>query len=213
MGRELRLARLTAAPGKVEFFPGIQPKEAAGYPSPAVRGCYLSHLGVLRAAEESGLGKVLVMEDDLTISRRFILEQESLVDQLRRQPWDFVYFGHVLQVESTPSATLVPYPGDISMGHFYGINGGIFRRLITFLEEAQHRPPGHREGGPMHLDAAYSSFRYLNPDVSTLVATPNLGWQRASASDLDYRKWFDNTPGLRGIAGLVRWGRNLRRGH
>src|SRR5262249_6499428 len=117
MGRELRLARLTAAPGKVEFFPGGQATAAAGFPSAAVRGCCLSHLAILKAAAESRLGNVLIMEDDLTISRRFILEQESIVAQLHRQPWDFAYFGHVLEVESPPTATLVPYSRDISLTH------------------------------------------------------------------------------------------------
>jgi hypothetical protein len=65
----------------------------------------------------------------------------------------------------------------------------------------------------MHLDGAYSTFRHQNPDVVTLIASPNLGWQRSSPSNISPR-WFDRVPGLRQLAGaakttktrLKRWG-------
>ena len=83
--------------------------------------------------------------------------------------------------------------------HFYAVNGRIFDRLLRFLEELQRRPPGHPDGGPMHLDGAYSTFRDQNPDVVTLIASPNLGWQRTSRSDIT-PKWWHRVPGLRPLA-------------
>jgi len=87
--------------------------------------------------------------------------------------------------------------------HFYAVNGRILDRLLRFLEELQHRPLGHPDGGPMHLDGAYSTFRAQNPDVVTLIASPNLGWQRSSRSDIS-PKWFDNVPGLSPLAGAAK---------
>ena len=77
-------------------------------------------------------------------------------------------------------------------------------RLLRFLEELQQRPPGHPDGGPMHLDGAYSTFRAQNPDVVTLIASPNLGWQRSSRSDIYPNAWFDRVPGFRQLAGAAR---------
>ncbi|MCI5210545.1 MAG: hypothetical protein D3910_17540 [Candidatus Electrothrix sp. ATG2] len=48
----LKRIGISFAPGKVELFPAIRPTEAAGFPSPGVRGCFLSHLSVLKKAAE-----------------------------------------------------------------------------------------------------------------------------------------------------------------
>jgi hypothetical protein len=55
----------------------------------------------------------------------------------------------------------------------------------------------------MHLDGAYSTFRAQNPDVVTLITSPNLGWQRSSPSDIT-PNWWDRVPGLRQLAGAAR---------
>ena len=66
---------------------------------------------------------------------------------------------------------------------------GFWNRPVLFMEELQQRPPGHPDGGPMHIDGAYSTFRVQNPDVVTLIASPNLGWQRSSRSDVTPNWW------------------------
>ena len=63
----------------------------------------------------------------------------------------------------------------------------------------------------MHVDGAYSMFRARRPDVVTLISSPSLGGQRSSRSDITANRWYDRQPLLRGLAGLARKGKNLRR--
>lgn len=90
------------------------------------------------------------------------------------------------------------------LAHFYGVNGRVLDRLVAFLELVMSRPPGHPDGGPMHVDGAFSTFRQQNPDVLTLAASPSLGWQRSSRSDIASNRWYDRTPVSRELVGLAR---------
>lgn len=83
------------------------------------------------------------------------------------------------------------------------MNSVIFESLIAFLEKLQQRPPGHPDGGPMQIDGAYTTFRLQNPDVVTLIASPNLGLQQSSRSDIT-TKWFDQLPIVKQLATTVR---------
>jgi hypothetical protein len=206
--QELKKIGMPLTPNKTDIFPAIRPDDAGAFPSVGARGCFLSHLAILKQAKQDCLDRVLIMEDDLTISGRFKTNQEILVEQLRQKDWGFVYFGHVEPGAADP-VTLRPFSGVIITTHFYGINGAIFDRLLSFLEEVQRRPAEHHNGGPMHLDGAYSTFREQNPDVVTLIASPNLGWQRSSRSDISDNKWFDQVPGFKQVVGAVREGKVL----
>ena len=62
----------------------------------------------------------------------------------------------------------------------------------------------------MHVDGAYSMFRMRRPDVRTLMASPSLGGQRSSRSDIATNQWYDRTPILRGLARIARRGKNWR---
>ena len=201
--KELQEAGIPLTPHKVEIFPAIRPEEAGGFPSIGARGCFSSHVAILNQAKHKGLSNILIVEDDLEISAKFRTDQAVIVEQLRQQEWDFVYLGHVEKVEQKSPLALVPFSKGVMTTHFYAVNGRIFDRLLRFLEELQHRPPGHPDGGPMHLDGAYSTFRVQNPDVVTLIASPNLGWQRSSPSDIS-PNWWDRVPGLRQLAGAAK---------
>ena len=56
----------------------------------------------------------------------------------------------------------------------------------------------------MHVDGAYGFYRFRNQGAVNLIAVPNLGWQRASRSDIAGGKWWDDVPGLSRLAGLAR---------
>ena len=126
-----------------------------------------------------------------------------------------VYLGHYLTDRNLPkvdpngrspeaAVLLKPYTLGIQTTHFYGVNGQILDRLIAFLEQLQQRPSGHPDGGPMHVDGAYSTFRAQNPDITTLIAEPNLGWQRISRSDINASAWYDYLPLVRDVANAAR---------
>jgi glycosyl transferase family 25 len=214
MTQELAAAGMPLKPGKVEIFPGIRPDDAGGFSGIGVRGCFLSHLSILKQAQKDGLANILIMEDDLTISKRFKADQEKLINQLAQTDWGFVYFGHTAEVEETTSpATFQPYSQPMVTAHFYAINGTIVGQLIDFLEALLQRPPGHPDGGPMHLDGAYSTFRERNPEILTLIAVPNLGWQRSSRSDIAPNSWYDRTPVFKQLVGVARAGKSWLKGN
>lgn len=203
MRAELRGAGIAEEPGRVEFFPAIRPADPAGFPNVGVLGCYLSHLAIYRQARDLGVSRVLIMEDDLAFSRRFRGEYAGLVEQLGRQDWDIAYFGHILDVGGRTPAEFVPHRGLISLTHFYAVNGRVLDRLVDFFELAMRRPSGHPDGGIMFNDAALTMFREKNPDVITLVASPSLGHQRSSKSDLTPR-WHERVPILNLATGVAR---------
>jgi hypothetical protein len=208
MLRELQKVGLPLEPGKVEIFSAIRPSTAAGFANTGVRGCFLSHFNILRRAREAELKNVLIMEDDLTMSPRFLADAAGLVRQLQGTEWAFAYFGHIEKVEAAGPTALVPHAGPLRTTHFLSIDSTVFDRLFAFMELIQQRPAGHPDGGPMPVDGAYSTFRMQNPDVRTLIATPNLGWQRSSRSDLTPR-WFDRVSVIRPVLTVARRLKNM----
>src|SRR5271155_4920613 len=78
----------------VKLHPATRCSEVGGFPSTAVRGCFLSHLAVLREARAEGLRTVLIMEDDLAISPLFASSCARLMQEAEDHPWGFIYFGH-----------------------------------------------------------------------------------------------------------------------
>ncbi|WP_367026704.1 glycosyltransferase family 25 protein [Methylococcus sp. ANG] len=215
MEKELERAGMPPESGRVEFFPAIRPESAGPFPSIGAHGCFMSHLGILREARGQGLRNVLILEDDLTFAAQFPAVEEKLLGELRETRWDFAFFGHVLELPEAglDSAHLEPYAGPIVTAHFYAVNGPVIERLLAFLDTLLQRPPGHPDGGPMHVDGAYSTFRQQNPDVVTLVAVPSLGWQRSSRSDIYPNRWYDRWPLVRDLVALARRGKVWLRGN
>ncbi|MEB3283141.1 MAG: glycosyltransferase family 25 protein [Lyngbya sp.] len=201
--QELEKAEIPLTPNQVEIFPAIRPDDAGEFPSIGARGCFLSHLSILKKAKLEGVKNLLVMEDDLTLSPQFNTHQETLINQLSQKNWGFVYFGHKLNLNSSDEVKLVPHISSVVTAHFYAVNGHIFESLIQFLETLLQRPGGHLEGGPMHVDGAFSTFRRKNPTIPTWVASPSLGGQRSSRSDITPNK-FDDFPVLRPFIDIAR---------
>lgn len=205
----LEKVEMPLTPGKLEIFPAIRPTETNGFPGLGTRGCFISHLLILKMARDAGLSNILIMEDDLLIKKQLKTDQNLLIKQLQQTDWGFAYFGHNQTIPSTSlTAQFSPFSEEIQTTHFYGVNGKILDRLINFLEVLQQRPPGHPEGGPMHLDGAYNTFRAQNPDVVALRTIPNLGTQRSSRSDVHSNSWFEDTPIISQLVGLARIGRS-----
>lgn len=205
MERMLKRVGLPPEPGKVEFFPGNRPDSAGEFPSIGARGCFLSHMGVLKKAEAEGLSRVLIMEDDLEIDPGFANDPAPVLEALRAVDWGLVYLGHLIKDEPDrgSSSPLRRYEEPITTAHFYAVDGSLLPRLVGFFEAVLGRPASHPDGGPMFPDGALNTFRHQNPAVATLVAWPNLGWQRSSRSDIT-TSWFDQMPGLGAMADLAR---------
>ena len=205
MGKVLRDAGMDWEPGKVDLFAATRTESAGTFPSRGAHGCFLSHLGILKKGRELGASRLLVMEDDLEISPRLPGLVDDLASRLAVDDWGFAFLGHHLPDDWSPGspARLEFFDGPGIKNHFYLVNGRILDRLIAFLELVMTRSPGDPEGGPMHVDGAYTVFRQQNPDVRALISHPNLGWQRSSQSDIT-TNWVDQYPVLSDFARIAR---------
>ncbi len=208
--RDLNALAMGFSHPKVELFCATRCHQPEGFPSAAVRGCFLSHLQILRNARAHGLPSVLIMEDDLAISQLFASSGVRLIQQADQHPWGFLYFGHQ-EALLAKIPEWRPYSGPLATTHFYAVSARIFDGLIAYLEAVQSRMPGDPSGGPMHYDGALSMFRQSHPDVLTLVAQPSMGWQRPSRSDI-HGNWYDRLPVVRETAQFARGAREKLRG-
>lgn len=212
MTRELALVGVPPHEAEACFFPAIRPDDAGPFPSVGARGCFLSHLGILKQAQAQGFSRIMLAEDDLTFAGNFNARIGPMVAALESRPWDIFYGGHRLMQEPAlvdgDGLTELAADRGVQTTHLLAFQGPVIGRLITFLETLLLRPPGDPKGGPMHVDGAYTTFRLQNPDVVTLAAIPALGFQRSSRSDIYRNAWYDRTPILRGTVSALRRLRN-----
>ncbi|PSF37543.1 LPS biosynthesis glycosyltransferase [Aphanothece hegewaldii CCALA 016] len=201
--QELAKQGINLTSDHIDIFEGIRPTEPQGFPNIGSRGCFLSHLQILKQAQKKQLNNILILEDDLAFAPFFQKEQENIVEQLRSSNWGFVYLSHREQVTATSPVSLSPYSDSVLTTGFYGVNGTIIEPLINFLEQLLTRPAGHPDGGPMHIDGAYSTFRKKHPEILTLISCPTIAWQSSSRSDIS-PNFYDQIPVIREAATQLR---------
>ena len=205
MTRELERVGANGNP-RIAFFDAVRPSDPADFPSLGARGCFMSHLEILRSARADGVETVLILEDDLNFSSDFHSESQSQLDRLFGGDWDIFYGAYRLHAPYPGSAdTSLPADHAVETTPFVAFNGRVIPRVIDFLEGILTRTAGSPDYGPMHVDGAYSVFRMLHPDVVTYAASPKLGYQRSSRSDIsDTQPVIDRIPVLRTFANLAR---------
>lgn len=182
--------QLTKIGWAAEFFEATRPESENGFPSIGARGCFESHLTVLRMARGSDL---VLMEDDLNLVPNFKPQWQAALSALP-DDWSIFYPAHDLGESGLVS------PGTpILCAHMVVFRASIIDRLITELETIISRPPGHPLGGPMHVDGAYNTIRAQNPDIKTYGLSAPLGYQRSSTSDISPH-WIDAYPPLATVA-------------
>jgi hypothetical protein len=79
----------------VRVFPAIRPEARGEFPSIGARGCFLSHLALLRDAEACGVERIMIAEDDLNFARDFADRITGIARTLERTRWDVFYGGHL----------------------------------------------------------------------------------------------------------------------
>ncbi len=159
----------------ISFFPAIRPETAGGFPSVGVRGCYTSHMEVLRQAKENNCANILVLEDDISFIREINQIGNAVMEQLEGKKWGFIYFGHDLPAgeRNSPGIELLTEP--IMLAHFYAVNGPYLERFLHFLEQLLKRPAGHPDGGLCITTAPFrhSGCRILTSrHISSIRASP-----------------------------------------
>ncbi|WP_146115932.1 LPS biosynthesis glycosyltransferase [Malikia granosa] len=201
--REFMRYGWTVPDSRVRFFDALAPQEAAGFPNAGVRGCFLSHLGVLREAWQAGCRSVLVLEDDIAFTRDMDRQALLAVRSLQTQDWDIAYFGH--DYGNQPGEpSWIPIQEPRPLAHCYAVNGQTLPALVAFLEQVLQRPPGHPDGGPMHFDGALSTFVKRNAGVRAVHCSRNLVYQRPSRTNLHAVSVLDRHRWLAPVAKLYR---------
>lgn len=214
MLEDLRLAGVPADVAVKWFYLSIPPDGLAGFPSLGAHGCFMSHLAILRDARKHGYKRILVMEDDLSFTDFFLDHQPEVVAALNETDWDFIHLGHVLTLRPRQHFKLIPADPKLLLQctHFLAIRDTIIPDLVDFLEAILSRPPGHPDGGPMHVDGAFCTYRAANPGCRTFYAHPNLGGQRSSHSDVTPAFSFETYPGFNFLfTSMRRFKNKLRR--
>jgi glycosyl transferase family 25 len=183
MTGELKKVGLAGHP-KVEFFPAHRYTEAGRFYSPGARGCFSSHLAILREAAANGRS-VLILEDDCNFvdpsSCRIPVECD-------------VFYGGYL-ASSLPDDLA---NSDIVGSHCMGFSVRGVSRVLPWIEAAWE------SDDPAPIDGEYVRFRRANPDIVTMFAEPQVAVQRPSRTDVGPQRLFDRLPGLREVAGLAR---------
>jgi hypothetical protein len=193
---------------EAEFFPAVRPDHAAGFPSIGARGCFLSHLAVLKQAMQDGADRLIILEDDLSFVRDFSTRWPTVLAKLEAKIWDVFYPGHV--IEKLPEGLVrLDSSTAVRCTHFMMISGRVLPSLVAGLETILSRPAGDPLGGPMHVDGAYSTIRAQCPELVTYAFGPSLGFQRPSRTDVGALKWFDRVEAMRFAVNL---GRTLKGG-
>jgi hypothetical protein len=214
MNEQLRHIGLSFDSPNVLIYETMKPSDPAGFPSVGVRGCFMSHLAVLREARNKGVKSVLILEDDLNFCENFSARFSTAATWLEGFDWGMFYGSYFLArpPEYSEAPCIQIDPGElVGTTAFLAVNGNHFEALIDYLEAMLGRPPGDAQGGPMHIDGAYCWFRHAHPDVLSFLANGPLGFQRSSKTDVHALRWYDRTPWTALIVSQLRRWRNLLR--
>lgn len=191
-----------------------KPTDAAGFPSAGARGCFMSHLAVLTDARDRGVGSVLILEDDFNAARYFDKRFEAVAQHLNSHEWGMFHGVYVTELaQPAPQSVCVPaMPAQaVQTTSMVAVNGSYIAALVEYLQAMLLRPPGDPAGGSMHVDGAYCWFRTSHPEMTTWLASPQLGYQRSSRTDVHDLRWWDRQPVLRFITTGMRKFRNAFR--
>ncbi len=213
MAAQLALVGLETGDPLVQIFPAVRPEDKGEFTSVGVRGCFLSHLGVLKDAAANGYRSILILEDDVDWTRAALAKGVRL-DALSGTDWAFLHGGQGKDTAAAGgSISLVALAPEqrLDLAHFIGLRGEIIGQLVGYLEAMLARPDGSPEGGPMHVDGAYSWFRQAHPDVAAWVCVPSVARQRSSRSDIFQYSGWRGTKAADWTRGLLRPVRALLR--
>ena len=56
---------------KVRLFPAMRPARPGEFPNIGSRGCFLSHLNIVKGARAQGFGCIFILEDDADFKTKF----------------------------------------------------------------------------------------------------------------------------------------------
>lgn len=207
IAEQLALVGLSFEDPLVELFPAVRPADRGNFPTIGARGCFMSHLGIIERAVDLGLTRILILEDDMDWTR---LINDISGDDLRRlteTEWHFLHGGNVTGPSKEASRfgmkRLEPDEG-LLCTHLIGLRGEIIATASTYFKDMLAREPGSPDGGPMHVDGAYSWLRKDFPGFISYVCEPALATQRPSRSDIAEAEGWRALPGMQSVLEVAR---------
>lgn len=172
---------------KINFFP--QRFDAIEDNNPA-KGCYLSHLEILRRANKSKKS-LLVFEDDACFYEYEKNTIEKALDELCNFDWWFFYLGaNILK----PFYQVSDHLGQLTWAqstHAYGINKRHISEILDFVERNNNN----------FIDIIYTN---IVAQVPSFVTIPLVSYQRTSYSDIEHCEMSYDIPLARYNQYLVR---------
>ncbi len=189
---------------QVAFHKASSFAEPAGFRTKGARGCFHSHLSILREAAAAN-SAVLIFEDDADLAPTIERILPVALDQLRSTNWSIFYgfAGPALPTGRDVSLQRADPTATIRLTHCLGFSSDAAPQVVSYLDAMLARPAGSPEGGPMDVDGAYSWFRRAHPGAETWCTSPDLAVQRPSRTDVT-PGLLDRLPGTRQALTVLR---------
>lgn len=190
----------------IAFHDACRPDDAGHFPSIGARGCFHSHLDILRETLASDARNILILEDDLDFSKDAEARLPAMLTALRALPWAIFYGGYEQyggRLDKAP-LSLADCAETIRTTHCLAFSREAVTAAVPYLARMAEGRPGDPAGGPMHVDGAYSWFRKAHPAFATYLATPEIGHQRPSRTDIHALGLTDRMPVLRETKAFMR---------
>jgi len=184
---------------KVKLFPASRPDTAGEFPNIGTRGCFLSHLNILKNARIQGHNCILILEDDADFTARFCNITESDTSLIIKTQWDMFYLGSQYSPNENADDdygffTSVLPVAPLKLTHSILLKKTTILEMVPYLESMLARKIGDPLGGPMHIDGAYSWFRKEHSDIKTMATKSQWVVQRASRTDIHDTGWKEHIP-------------------
>lgn len=205
--REFQRIGLSFDLPQLTFLDASRFEEPGNFDSIGARGCFDSHVRAMDTARNRGARTTLIVEDDCDFSRHIDALLPKALAGLATTNWSIFYGGHLGwdgELDATPPVSLAKPKEGVRGTHMIGLTIEAIDLALPYLKAMRERPNGSPEGGPMHVDGAYCWFRTAYPHLETWAASPMLGYQRPSRTDIHPLGIMDATPGLRDITACAR---------
>jgi GR25 family glycosyltransferase involved in LPS biosynthesis len=90
----------------------------------------ITHLAVIKKAQEEGLSNVWIFEDDCTFTENFIEKAQKCVDELKTVEWDMFYFGGEPNKKASNYLDHIVEVNGIYGAHSYLVNHTFYDKIL-----------------------------------------------------------------------------------
>jgi len=184
---------------KIRLFPAERPKTPEEFPNIGSRGCFLSHLNILKDAYAQNYDCIFILEDDADFSTAFCNMSVPEAVLIKETEWDMFHLGsfHTPDLKEDTDYqffTSVLQSAPLKLTHAILFKRTAIIDLIPYFETMLTRKLGDPLGGPMHVDGAYGWFRNAHPKIIAMATKKQWVVQRSSRTDIHEPSWKERIP-------------------